>query len=373
MKHLVLAALGVWVLLAGSDSGRAQAQKKEALVDQVKKSIDKGVRYLRKTQMENGSWEVNLPAAVYPGGWTSLAVLALLNSGVPVDDPVVANGLTYLRSLKPKFTYVRALQTMVFVEAGQKEDRERIGENIQWLIDARVFKNGEFRGWSYTKSSAFSSDNSNTQYAMLGLHAGKKAGKKINEEIWKSIRDFYIRTQLTGKGVEGAFTYNPFGPEGGTSLTMTTAGLCGLLIAGMELNAGREVLRADGTASNCGEYKENQPVHKALDWISGPRADRLVFNLDQRTFYNLYGIERAGRLSGQRFLGRHDWYREGCVFLVREQHEDDGSWHIQGAWDKWPVVSTSFALLFLSKGRTPVLVSKMVHTPNGDRRADDLD
>ena len=46
MKHLVLAALGFAVLLAGSDSGRAQAQKKEALVDQVKKSIDKGVRYL---------------------------------------------------------------------------------------------------------------------------------------------------------------------------------------------------------------------------------------------------------------------------------------------------------------------------------------
>jgi hypothetical protein len=371
MKHVVLAALGLF-LLAGSDCGLAQAQKKEALVDQVKKSIDNGVRYLRRTQMDNGSWEVNLPAAVYPGGWTSLALLALLNSGVPVDDPMVANGLTYLRSLQPKFTYVRALQTMVFVEAGQKEDRERIGNNIKWLIEARVIKNGEFRGWSYTKSSAFSSDNSNTQYAMLGLHAGKKAGVKINEEIWKSIRDYYIRTQLSGKGVEGAFTYNPFGPEGGPSLTMTTAGLCGLLIAGMELNAGREVLQADGTASNCGQYKENQPVHKALDWISGPRADRLVFNLDQRTFYNLYGIERAGRLSGQRFLGRHDWYREGCVFLVREQH-DDGSWHIQGAWDKWPVVSTSFALLFLSKGRTPVLMSKMVHTPNGDRRADDLD
>ncbi len=27
--------------------------------------------------------------------------------------------------------------------------------------------------------------------------------------------------------------------------------------------------------------------------------------------YYLYGMERAGRLSGRRFFGEHDWYREG--------------------------------------------------------------
>ena len=30
-------------------------------------------------------------------------------------------------------------------------------------------------------------------------------------------------------------------------------------------------------------------------------------------------------------------------------------------YDRWPIVSTSFALLFLSKGKTPVLISKLVH------------
>lgn len=387
MRKLAVTALGIVLLLAGSDPGTntgyqdarswwpsttplalAQVQKKEALVDQVKKSIDKGIKFLRNTQRENGSWEVDLPSAMHHGGWTSLAVLALLNSGVPANDPMVAKGLTYLRGLKPSTTYVRALQTMVFAEAGKDQDKERISENVKWLIDARVMKNGEFRGWSYTRQAALTSDNSNTQYAMLGLHAGKKVGANISENIWESIRDYYIRTQ----DAEGSFTYNPYGREGGASLTMTTAGLCGLLIAGMELNTRREVFNVDGTATNCGIYKENLPVRKALDWISGPGRDRLEFNLIQRTFYNLYGIERAGRLSGLRFLGRHDWYREGCKYLVREQHQE-GHWQAAGVWDNWPVVSTSFALLFLSKGRTPVLISKMVHTPNGDRRKDDLD
>ena len=78
----------------------------------------------------------------------------------------------------------------------------------------------------------------------------------------------------------------------------------------------------------------------------------------------------AGRLTGQRFMGEHDWYRAGCEFLTKAsglgmQHED-GSWWADGHHDKWPVISTSFAPLFLSKGRTPVLVSKLVHGPGGD-------
>jgi hypothetical protein len=147
-----------------------------------------------------------------------------------------------------------------------------------------------------------------------------------------------------------------------TTLTMTTAGLCGLLISGMELNAGREVLHADGTATNCGVYADNKPATDALSWI----ARRFTVTLNRHTYYSLYGIERAGRLSGQRFFGEHDWYREGCEFLVDAQRED-GSWRGTGSQQEgWPVISTSFALLFLSKGRTPVLISKLAPGPGED-------
>jgi len=367
MRYTTLLAGALVFVVAGLSPAQPGGARKEALVEKVKKSIERGIDYLKKEQRGNGSWEVNLQSAGINGGWTALSLLALLNAGVPVNDRAVADGLTFLRGLKPDSTYVRALQTMVFVEAGQNEDRERIQRNVQWLIDARIIRDGKLRGWTYNQQTlAGKGDGSNTQYALLGLHAGRQGGAVINEEIWKSIRDHYIDTQ---NPADGGFYYDANDKSRGTIPTMTTAGLCGLIIAGMELNAGREVPQNDGTATNCGVYEENRAVNKALGWLS---SRGIQFDLPQATFYNLYGLERAGRLTGQRFLGRYDWYREGCKYLVDAQ-QGDGSWQAIGAFDKWPVISTSFALLFLSKGRTPVLISKLVHTDSWPRVENDTD
>ncbi|HEY1861486.1 MAG TPA: DUF4159 domain-containing protein, partial [Gemmataceae bacterium] len=153
---------------------------------------------------------------------------------------------------------------------------------------------------------------------------------------------------------------------------MTCAGLCGLLITGMDLNAGRETPLDNGRFDKCGEYKDLEEIDKAIQWIAGsiPPPDKWMQM--ESFFYTVYGLERVGRLSGLRFLGDHDWYREGCKVLVDNQSLEDGSWKGTGreerrlGYDQWPVINTSFALLFLSKGRTPILISKMTHNGIGD-------
>jgi hypothetical protein len=90
----------------------------------------------------------------------------------------------------------------------------------------------------------------------------------------------------------------------------------------------------------------------------------------------VYGIERVGRLSGQRFIGEHDWYREGCELLTGVKkgstivQGDDGSWRSGQGIDSLPVISTSFSLLFLSKGRTPILISKLAFDGPGKATGD---
>ncbi len=359
----------VWVLVSGScwSIAAVQAQPREELVDRVRTAIDRGVRYLKQQQLENGSWERGPSAMIQPGGTTSLVMLALLNSGIKPEEATIQRGLEYLRKVEPRSTYTVGLQTMVFAEAGFAKDLPLIQRNVDWLVRNRVFSNGRLRGWGYGNIGA-GSDNSNTQYALLGLHAGKQAGANIDEEIWRQIRDFYVSTQTSEEGDSmGGWSYQPGGakgsPHGGgnPTMTMTVAGLCGLYIAGLELNQGRQDLDpSTGVARNCGKYEENPSIAKALRWISSPR--HWTLQSAGHTFYNLYGIERAGRLSGQRFFGEIDWYREGCEWLTAPGRQaEDGSWYTRSSVDAWPLVSTSFALLFLSKGRTPVLISKFAY------------
>ena len=84
-------------------------------------------------------------------------------------------------------------------------------------------------------------------------------------------------------------------------------------------------------------------------------------------YYYLYGLERAGRLTGQRFFGNHDWYREGAERLVRDQDPVQGCWQGSGPIENSKfVVTTSFAVLYLAKGRSPVLINKLRHGPGHD-------
>jgi hypothetical protein len=347
----------------------AKPAREEPLANQVRRAIEKGVGFL-KSEQHSGKWDERLGSVSHPGGSSCLALLALLNAGVPPSDRVITDGLRYIRTLSQPSTYVRSLQTMVFVEAGQNEDRGRIQSNVDHLLKIRIYRGGQLDGWGYdfAGNAGVRADNSNSQYALLALHMGRLGGAKIDPAVWKEIRDFYKRTQ----NADGGWSYGPDGRgafgESGSTLTMTTAGLSGLLISGLELNPGREKLQPDGTATNCGKYDEAPEVQRALSWI----GDRFSVTQPGRTFYNLYGIERAGRLSGLRFFHSHDWYREGCQWLVKRQH-DNGYWAEAGSSDSWQIVSTSFALLFLSKGRTPVLISKLVHGDPLQRQTTDLD
>ena len=360
--HRLLAVGFTWLLVAAPVGAQA---KRDIRAEDVKESIAKGVKYLRQIQFANGSWEIDDPSQLKitmsnPGGKTALTLLALLTAGQDAKDPTVALGLTYLRKIPPDKTYLTALQLLTFAEAGQVEDRQRMSHCVKRLLDGRVYRGTEFIGWGYPLKPNGSSDNSNTQYAVLGLWVARQAGIDVPDAVFKQIRDYYTAYQSPA----GSWSYRTPGrameiPIDGRTATMTTAGLCGLLIAGMELNVRRETLQLDGTATNCGKYDDNPPVQKALGWV----GTNFTPQIEHGTFYHLYGLERAGRLSGLRYFGNHDWYREGCQFLVNAQR-GDGSWSIAGAgFDNWPEVSTSFALLFLSKGRTPVLISKLVHGP----------
>lgn len=357
MRYSLLAGLAVGLGLLVLTPTRAEERREEQLVEKVHKAMKDAETFLRR-QQKRGNWERDVGSTVYKGGWTALAVLALLSAGVSPNDPAVEKGLEFLRSVKSDKTYVVSLQTMALAQARQGVDRERIGQNVRWLLDAR-----RADGWTYSggRDSGTPSDNSNTQYALLALHEAIQAGVSVPRSALEDIRKMYL-DQQAALGTGGW----PYRKNSRATMTMTTAGLCGLIITGLDLEVGKQKLNdRTGVAANCGEYDANPNVRDALRWI-GERFPRELTEANAprelgSPFYALYGIERTGRLTGRRYFGGHDWYEVGCRFLVDTQ-KADGSWESGGDVfhaSGWPVVATSFALLFLSKGRTPVLVSKL--------------
>ncbi len=362
MKYAWTLALTLSVTVVCVPAVNAQPKKEDPLAEKVRQSIRDGVKYLRD-QGKDGNWETEVSSKLFPGGWTALAVLALLNAiDEPLKDPVVMSGIRTLRELKANSTYTVSLQTMVFAQAGQKEDKERIQKNVDWLLETRMEN-----GWTYNRERMKGGvpDGSNTQYALLALHEGRRAGATVDPKVMKEIETMYVRLQNKNTG---SWEYSSFEGLTGGRFTMTTAGACGLLITGMNLEQEHKNLEADGSDKKCGKYDDNVPLARGLKWL-GDRfpakmeSSRLMEQQLVPPFYCLYGLERAGRLSGQRYLGDKDWYRIGCEFLVANQSKE-GYWkgtvlgtNVPG--EPWPVVATSFSLLFLSKGRTPVLWTKL--------------
>src|SRR5262245_296876 len=72
---------------------------------QVVDSIDKAKRVLLKAQQPDGSWKTGGGNDQYVVGVTSLALLALINTGMTPSDPEIQRGLNWLRRQDPTMTY----------------------------------------------------------------------------------------------------------------------------------------------------------------------------------------------------------------------------------------------------------------------------
>ncbi len=362
-RRLVIACLGLAVLCltTGTVPARAGVTREE-----VERAIREGVRFLKLQQRADGSWpEIDIEAN---RGTTALITLALITAGEPVGSPTIARAVDYLRNFGPedlKSVYSVSLQTMVFAAAQPDRDQLKIAANVRWLEDAQLKPNDRFPwpgSWTYSAFKNRQGDNSNTQYALLGLNAASEANIPVKPEVWALSRRYWEMCQRP----DGGWGYQPDDRQPTTG-SMTCAGVSSLIITGLKRFQGQESLAGEAI-QNCGKGGVNPRLQAGIDWLSAHfRVGENFGRGQQWRYYYLYGLERAGRLTGQRFFGDHDWYREGAEKLVHDQDPLSGFW--KGALfesEDPPVVATSFALLFLSKGRTPVLVNKLRHLPKDD-------
>jgi len=337
----------------------------EISAEDARRAIERGVSYLLSRQDKvQGSW-TEQPG--YPGGVTALCTLALLNCGVPASDPAIQLALDYLRKFdKPEMTYSAALRTMVFCAAEPQQDRLLIRRHVAWLESSQVKEGPDNGGWSYGQRQG-QADNSNSQFALLALHEAERVGVEVNDSTWRRA----LRYWLDGQRDDGSWGYRGGAPSTGS---MTCAGIASVVIATGGIAQGDARVEHDRVLC-CGARDEEDAAERGLDWLgrnfsvhSNPSSlgRRHPAFSQQWVLYYLYGVERVGRMTGRRFIGAHDWYREGAEMLVSQQDALSGYWKGTGHVENTPHVATALSLLFLSKGRRPVLIAKLKRSPAED-------
>jgi len=322
---------------------------------QIGQAIRKGVDYLL-SQFSPTTHALttsgNLSDA-HAGGENALAVYALLQCGLalPEDQRLSVRGDAMRKKIdamkRANLTeghpqvYALGIRATALSLFNRKEDEETLRSDVQALL--RAHHEGAYSYSAHPEEGPEAAktyaDNSNSQYGLLGVWSGAEAGVEIPSAYWAAVNQHWESTQ----NANGQWDYAASG-QGGT-LSMTVAGIASLFVT-------HDWLFGPKSGAGVGRPPFSPPLQRGLKWLeTGENYSSELQRGGKNVPYTMYGLERVGLASGFKYFGEHDWYRELSREAVLGQG-GDGSWNGN-------VVDTSFVLLFLARGRHPILMNKL--------------
>jgi hypothetical protein len=399
MRTFLAAAVLVLAVVPGHARQAKPAQNRPK-VDQVKvdAAIAKGVAYLRSVV---GGPIAPQAVGASKGSQGDLVLWTLLHAGVLEADPLFQALLKDMLGRELTSTYCVSLQAMILEELDRVKHQDRIYQCAQFLVDNQC-KNGT---WSYGEPSSFAKetptggpppttasaggkkqaalpigkrvkpkvvrriavkkmkegieagDNSNSQYAALGLRACHDAGIVLPEEVlaraekwWRDSQDV-VPPEQTGPGAAGwCYGHVHRAKDGGhDAYGSMTAGAAGSLaiyryVRGLPWKNDVAVVRGLEWLDRYWNVTENPRVNGFVNELGSERVNN-------HFYYYLYALERAAVLYDTDTIGKHDWYAEGAQQLIDSQ-EANGSWRRNGN-PGWEMADSCFAILFLRRATRP--------------------
>jgi hypothetical protein len=297
----------------------------------VNHAIAGGVAYLERVQRPDGTFAGH--EGEHPGGVTALVAFTLARAGVQRQEPVLARALGALAGVEFRSTYSAAVHLLLCDALRDPARTAEARRSLDFLVV------NQSRGvWAYPAGRA---DNSNTQFALLGLRAGRRLGLEVPERVWlgalEGLSEF--------RAEDGGFFYSS---EIGTNPPQArepNAGMTAAALAGLAVLAEAAV---DHPRLGAALEREAELVAEAEGWMERHfDAARNVYadGAWKAKWHNAYlwAVERWCGLTDRARIGPHDWYAEGARKLVDTQSRN-------GSWDgELGPEATCFALLFLRR------------------------
>jgi squalene-hopene/tetraprenyl-beta-curcumene cyclase len=333
---------------------------------EVQALVEQAHGFLAKRQARDGSFSPKLAGP----GVSAVVAAALLRSGYPADDPVVAGALSYIeRNVKKDggiygrglANYTTSVAVMALKEANKDGRYDGVIRNAVAFLRGLQHDEPETdpRSGGVGYRAKDRPDMSNTAYFLDALQAAGIA--RDDPAVQRALR-FTSRSQnLPGETNDqpfakkttdddrGGLTYYPFDVD--DNPYRTTAG--GLHSLGAMTYSGLKSFLYAGVG------KDDPRVKAAVDWI------RRHYTLDENPgqkqaglFYYYHTFAKAFRALGQdRFEDaagvNHDWRRDLFEAIKKRQRPDGG---FDNPADKSfgeadPNLATAFAVLALSYTR----------------------
>ncbi len=336
-----------------------------ATPQEVDQAIKKGVEFLWSRQ-KGGSWEIgqgeadnggNLvphsPQGLQSGGVTAMAVYTLLAAGESDQKAEMKAAIKLLQNADIRGTYALGMRAQVWPFLRAERDRairDCIARDAT-LLRAFIRTKGEALGLYRYGQPGDDYDHSCSNYGVLGMWAIAQTNYELPCAIWEAFDAAWRRHQLPDGGWCYQVQGSPNDAKNAATMSMTSAGVATLFIT-QDYLYGERGLKCEGNL-----YDE--AIEHGIKWMS----ENFEKFKEGHTFYSLYNIERVGVASGRRYFGKVDWYKIGADFIVKSQNAD-GSWGDTGNThdNANGVPFTSWAVLFLVRGRAPIMMNKLEYT-----------
>jgi uncharacterized protein DUF4159 len=336
-------------------------------------AIAAGLKWTWAQQKPSGLFSNLDPANVpetnrYPGDRTVMAMVSLAYAGFdPAKNADMKRGLKAMMELSLEKTYTAGFRIIALAEMYRQTSdkllktgiRQGIKLDAAFLIDSQM-ANGAWYYYHLPRNKTW--DFSNTQIAVLALHEARSIGIEVPREVFQKVLDLYLAKQRDDGGWNygrpGAWELKP------SYRPMTAAAVASVFICRDALQPGQGCPCRNGRSAGRRDPRVQQALNRGVAWLGKHFKAREARKVN---YYWLYAAERVAQKTGLKYFGQHNWYREGAEAILSRQARSGSR---SGSWGRF--ADTSFALLFLIKGRGPVLTNKLLYDGPWDLHPYDL-
>lgn len=380
----------------------------------VNNAIEKGLQKLRDTQQGDGSWGSYFGTSGYNIAGASFGALCFMNqkdssgnkkgyAGLSAGDKIIVdNALGYIvghQQLDGSIydsdqTYSTGIAMSTLAEAmstGGPDYSIQLNNAINYFVGSQVDEgegadptNTYYGGWTYETPSYPEADDSNTQFALMGLRAADSAlgGSVVPSTVWTKTIIFVHRCQNDPTINDQAWAANPSNPSYNDGGFVYVPDGWSLADVGRYGSTGSHTSVGVWNYILCGLTQADYPVKRGLDWLKNnfdydenPKEHGFPFY-----YYYAWAFSKAMHLTApaSNLIGgmrdpaadgfpeeAHSWYYDFAWYLTETQHVDGSFYNNPNESGSWtPMEDTAFAILVL-EGAVGIPMTDTVTTYTG--------